>query len=833
MRRLNSSSTKDPSKTTPSRLVNQYFEGLGWKPFRFQRSCWRAYQDGKSGIVHSATGTGKTLAVWLGPILKWLSENQDRHYWNPKRPTAAKILWITPIRALAADTAASLRAPIDAIGLPWEVDTRTGDSRGSAKARQLRRLPTALITTPESLSLLLTHEKVHQQLAGIESVIVDEWHELIGTKRGIQTELGLARLRQFNPALQTWALSATLGNLEQAADSLVGIAPTSEPSIIEGYTKKKIQFESILPRRIERFPWTGHIGTKMAPQVAERLDRVNSALVFTNTRAQTEIWYQELLKQRPEWAGKMALHHGSLDAEVRSWVEKGLQCGNLKVVVCTSSLDLGVDFTAVDLVVQVGSPKGAARLLQRAGRSGHQPDATSQLAFVPTNAIELIELSAAQQAIKEKKLESRRILKKPLDVLAQHAISIAIGGGFTDTELYQEIRTTNAYHTLTREEWEWTMKFIRHGGDSLEAYPDFQRVDLIDGRYVVTQKRVTTLHRMNIGTITSDNSMVVKYVTGKRLGMIEENFLTRLESDDIFTFAGKQLSLVRVKDNVAYVRRATGKSNTVPRWMGGRMPLSAELGEQLRRKLNDAANGIFSGREMRSIRPLLKVQEKWSVIPTAEQVLIESVKNRSGWNLFIYSFEGRLVHEGLAALVAYRLSKLHKTTFSIACNDYGFVLQSPQKVDPATFIDAEIFSPDRMLDDIMQSMNSTEMAKRQFRQVARIAGLIQQGLPHRQKSSKHLMASSNLFFDVFCNYDPGNLLLEQARREVLEQQLDSDRMMDAVYRIRESEIVIQTPTKFTPLGFPLLVDKLRENLSSESLAERIARMQKQLENAAG
>ena len=830
---MNSFIADQVTKVSPSKLVDEYFSQLGWKPFRFQRTCWRSYHNGDSGIVHSATGTGKTLAVWMGPILKWLRRNSNPQKWNVKRPPAATVLWITPIRALASDTAASLRAPIDAMGLPWEIDTRTGDSRNSAKTRQLKRLPTALVTTPESLSLLLTHEKVLEQLSHLEAVIVDEWHELMGTKRGIQTELGLARLRKLNPNLRVWALSATLGNLDQAVDSLVGTNPSREPKLIEGHTKKKIHFESILPTRIERFPWTGHIGTKMAPQVAERLDRVNSALVFTNTRAQTEIWYQELLKHRPQWAGKMALHHGSLDTEVRTWVENGLQCGKLKVVVCTSSLDLGVDFTAVDLVVQVGSPKGAARLLQRAGRSGHQPDAVSQLAFVPTNAIELIELAAAQQAIKERRLERRNLLQKPLDVLAQHAISIAIGGGFTADELFREVRTTHAYRSLQDAEWRWVLDFIRYGGDSLKAYPDFHRVDLVEERYQVTQKRVATMHRMNIGTIASDSAMVVKYVSGKRLGMIEENFLSRIDTDDIFTFAGKQLSLVRIKDNVAYVRRAKGKSNTVPRWMGGRMPLSAELGQQLRRKLDEAAKGIDNGKEMKAIRPLLDVQKKWSVIPKENQVLMEMVKAKTGCHLFIYAFEGRLVHEGLAALTAYRLSKTQKTTFSLACNDYGFVLQSPRSINLDSIEDAKIFSPDSMLDDIMQSMNATEMAKRQFRQVARVAGLIQQGLPHRQKSSKHLMASSNLFFDVFCNYDSGNLLLEQARREVLEQQFDSERMMDAVYRIRESEIVITHPDKFTPLAFPLLVDKLRERLSSESLAERIERMQKQLEIAAG
>ena len=830
---MNEDSPEKGKVPTPLQRIGKYFQRRGWKPFPFQKTCWRMYQAGDSGIVHSATGTGKTLAVWLGPILKWVRENPNPDKWNPKRPPPIRVLWITPIRALASDTEFNLRDPIDQLGLPWKVESRTGDSGSSTKSRQLRRLPTALITTPESLSLLLTHEKSLEQLSGLESIVIDEWHELMGTKRGVQTELCMARLRKLNPKLQTWALSATLGNLDQAVDALVGNENLSETQIIEGYQKKKIVFESIIPNQIERFPWTGHIGTKMSPQVADYLESVNNALIFTNTRAQTEIWYQEILKQRPQWAGKLALHHGSLDSDVRKWVEQGLQTGKLKAVVCTSSLDLGVDFTSVDLVVQVGSPKGAARLLQRAGRSGHQPDAVSKLAFVPTNAIELIELAAAQQAIKENDLESRKCLSKPLDLLAQHAISIAIGGGFTSEELFDEVRSTYTYHSLTKKEWDWVLNFIQFGGDSLNAYPDFKRVLLRDGRYQVTDRKVMTAHRMNIGTITADSSMVVKYLSGKRLGMVEETFLSRLETDDIFTFAGKQISLVRIKDNIAYVRKAKGKPNTVPRWMGGRMPLSAELGEHLRKKLDEAAKGIFRGPEMKTVKPLLHVQKKWSMIPSADQMLVESIKTKVGWQVFVYSFEGRLVHEGLAALAAYRLSKSQRTTFSLACNDYGFVLQSPKPVDLQSILNGEVFRTDSLLDDIMQSMNSTEMSKRQFRQIARIAGLIQQGLPHRQKTAKHLMASSNLFFDVFCTYDPSNLLLEQARREVLEQQLESDRILSAVDRIRESEIVHRTPERLTPLAFPLLVDKLRERLSSETLADRVARMQRQLEKAAG
>lgn len=821
---------------TPTQIVDRYFASVGWKPFRFQRSAWRAYRDGCSGLVHSATGTGKTLAVWMGPILHWLGKNPDRAKWNPKRPPPLRVLWITPLRALAGDTESSLRAPIDEIGLPWSLETRTGDSKASSKARQLKRLPTALVTTPESLCLLLTHERLLEQLSGLEAVMVDEWHELLGSKRGIQTELALARLRRLNPSLRTWGLSATLGNLDDAMESLFGISNPGDPEtsvrLIEGYRRKAIELESVIPERIDRFPWAGHIGTKMVPQVAERLQSVSSALIFANTRSQTEIWYQHLLKARPEWAGEIALHHGSLDTNVRRWVEDGLREGRLKAVVCTSSLDLGVDFTAVDMVVQVGSPKGAARLLQRAGRSGHQPDATSRLAFVPTNAIELIELAAAQQAIRDGRLEAKPLLRKPLDVLAQHVVTAAIGGGFTADQMLDEVRTAAAYQTLTDTEWRWVLDFVVRGGSSLKAYPEFRRVEVIDGRYVVTQRRVATMHRMNIGTIVSDAAMTIKYLKGPTLGTAEEHFLSKLKPGDRFLFAGRLVSLSRVKDNVAYVRRAKGDPDTVPRWMGGRMPLSSELSSELRRKLEEASHGKWIGREMRSLRPLFEIQSRWSVLPKSDELLIERIKTRGGHQLFIFPFEGRLVHEGLAALLAYRISRVCKTTFTMACNDYGIVLQSPVKTDVAEMVNAGVFSPDQLIGDILDSMNSTEMAKRQFRQIARVAGLVQPGFPGRRKSASHLQASSNLFFDVFSEYDPDNLLLEQSRREVLEQQLEASRMFDALERIQSSRVVITEPPRVTPLAFPLLVDKLRERVSSETLAERIARLQRQLEEAA-
>jgi ATP-dependent helicase Lhr and Lhr-like helicase len=432
-------------RRAPLQTILNYFEGKKQKPFPFQRDAWKAYSKGYSGLVHSATGTGKTLAVWLGPILEWLRQNRNRNDWNVKKPPSLRVLWITPLRALASDTENALRSPLEAMGIPWRLESRTGDSSTSRKAKQLVRLPTALITTPESLCLLLTHASLLPQLSGIEAVIVDEWHELLGSKRGIQVELALARLRKLNPALRTWGLSATLGNLDEARQTLVGNIETQPSIVIQGKTKKRLRIDSLIPSKMDRFPWSGHIGTQMVPQVSAEIAQVESALVFTNTRSQTEIWYQHLLQHRPEWAGLIAVHHGSLDMRVRDWVENGLRDGKLKAVVCTSSLDLGVDFSAVDLVLQVGSPKGSARLLQRAGRSGHQPRAESRLVFVPTNALELIELAAAKEAIKQCKLEARELLKNPLDVLVQHAVTIAIGGGFTSNELLDEIRTTKAF----------------------------------------------------------------------------------------------------------------------------------------------------------------------------------------------------------------------------------------------------------------------------------------------------------------------------------------------------------------------------------------------------
>ena len=818
---------------TPRQTALDYFESRGQKPFRFQQNAWKAYEEGSSGLVHSATGTGKTLAVWLGPILEWLRQNKNRDEWNPKSPPALRVLWITPLKALAGDTENALRAPLESMRLPWRLESRTGDSRASIKAKQLKQLPTALITTPESLCLLLTHAPLQTQLSALEGVIVDEWHELLGSKRGIQVELALARLRKLNPSLRIWGLSATLGNLTEAGQALVGCKPIKPCRIIHGTIRKRLRIESLIPERIERFPWSGHIGARMVPQVSKEIEQVKSALVFANTRSQTEIWYQRLLQHRPDWAGQIAVHHGSLDASVREWVEKELRSGRLRAVICTSSLDLGVDFSAVDLVMQIGSPKGSARLLQRAGRSGHQPGAESRLVFIPTNALELVELAAAKAAIKQGKMEARPLLSKPLDALVQHVVTIAIGGGFTSENLLQEVRTTQAYRFLTSEEWQWVLTFVVHGGSSLGAYPEFHRVQLADDRYHVSMQRIITLHCFNIGTIVSDTAIKVKYVRGGTIGMVEETFLSKLKRGDRFLLAGKLVELVVIRDNIAYVRRSKGKPNSIPRWTGGRMPLSSELSMSLREKINEASHGHLMGPEMRSLKSLFDLQQRWSLLPQADELLIEMIGDRSGSQVFLFPFEGRLVHEGMASLLAYRLTRQQPTTLSMACNDHGIVLQSPHPIAIEKAISEGLFSTDRLEDDICQSMNANAMAKRQFRQIARVSGLIQSGPPGQRKSTSYVQASSNLFFDLFCEYDPTNLLLEQCRREVLEQQFEWTRLDRVLKRLQQATIRLTYPTRVTPFAFSLMVDKFRERVSSETLSQRIARMQNALETKAG
>jgi ATP-dependent Lhr-like helicase len=560
-------------------------------------------------------------------------------------------------------------------------------------------------------------------------------------------------------------------------DVLCGPHPEPLPQLVRGKIDKTLVIDTLIPPDPGKYSWAGHLGARMQLPVVEEIANSGTTLVFTNVRSQAEIWYQLLLEARPDWAGHIALHHGSLDKATREWVEQGLKEGTLRAVVATSSLDLGVDFLPVERVLQIGSAKGVARMMQRAGRSGHAPGRASRVTLVPTNTMEIIEAAAARWAARSGRVEKAEAPDQPLDVLVQHIVTVALGGGFTADALYAEVTTAWSYRNLTRAAFDWALAFCAHGGESLAAYPEYHRIVRGDeGVYRVKDAGVAKRHRLGVGTIVSDAAIQVKYLSGANIGTMEEGFIARLKPGDSFFFAGRLLEFVRVRDMAAYVRKATKNKGTVPTWQGSKMALSTELSDAVLEMMQAAAQGDYFEPELEAARPMLLTQQRLSKIPTPHTLLVEGFKSREGQHLYIYPFAGRNVHLGLASLLAWRLARDRPNTFSISINDYGFELVSaePFAVEPVT--SQAVFSGDDLLHDVLASLNSSELAQRRFREIARVAGLIQTGYPGQPKSARQLQASSSLFFEVFRKYDAGNLLLNQAEKEVLSQELEIARL---------------------------------------------------------
>ncbi|MHA7833349.1 MAG: ligase-associated DNA damage response DEXH box helicase, partial [Algiphilus sp.] len=734
--------------------IDGFFDARQWQILPFQRAAWQAYADGESMLIHAATGQGKTLAAWLGPLAEACDAQEP-----------LRVLWLTPMRALAADTQAQLQAAADALQIPWQVGLRTGDSSSSQRSRQRKRLPQALVTTPESASLLLSYGDLLPQWRGLRAIVVDEWHELLGSKRGVQTELVMARLRQLAPDLRTIGLSATLGNVEQAARVLVG--PSGRVRRIGGEAKAPPAIESLLPDTVERFPWAGHMGLSNVEAVAQRLQQAGSSLVFTNTRAQAERWHDALRERLPEHP--MALHHASLDRAARSAAEQGIRDGSLRTVVATSSLDLGVDFAPVELVVQIGGPKGVARLLQRAGRSGHAPGRGSHILCVPTHALELAEFAAARDAIASGTLEKREPLRNCLDVLAQHVCTLALSGRVRAEEILEHAHATHAFAELDATRWQWVMDYVQRGGAALQAYPQYRKVQQdADGVLRIPDATIARRHRMAIGTITADAHMQVAWMSGGRIGHVEERFIAGLQPGDSFLFAGRALTLVRVRDMTAYVRAGRSR-RLVPRWAGGRMPLSSTLAEALLTGYAQADAGAAPGPEMAALAPLLALQSDWSALPGRDHLLVEQVRSREGTHWFVFPFAGRHAHEALAALVGWRLSQQTPVTATLTANDYGFEVLAPELPALTEPLLRQLMTAEGLHGDLLAAINGTELAKRHFREIARVAGLVFEGYPGRGKSTRQVQASSGLIFDVLSRYDPENLLMHQAQEEVVRQ----------------------------------------------------------------
>ncbi len=845
-------------KTIGYQVVEKWLEAKGYHPFAFQEETWEHILQGHSGLVNAPTGTGKTFSVFLGALIQFI--NEDPENYRSRQKNGLQLLWITPLRALAKDIGRAMEEVIAQLGMSWKVGIRNGDTPTSERQKQKRQMPEVLIITPESLHLLLAQKGYPEVFKSLRIIAADEWHELMGSKRGVQVELALSRICGIRACLpemngrqkaistgnrkpetgnlSIWGISATIGNLEQAKDVLLSPLHQCQPKlrsvIVTATVHKKIEIESILPDEIEKYPWAGHLGIKLAEKVVPIIENSRTTLIFINTRGMSEMWYQKLIAIAPDLAGAIALHHGSIEMELRTWVEDVLHTGKLKAVVCTASLDLGVDFRPVETVIQVGSPKGVARFLQRAGRSGHSPDAVSKIYFLPTHSLELVEAAALKTAVQEGVIETREPFILCFDVLIQFLCTLAISEGFRPHEILKEVRSTHCFSEITDEEWREILHFITEGGQALQQYDEFKKVEVEDGLYRIKSRRIALRHRMHIGTIVSDAMLKVKFITGGYVGMVEEWFISRLEPGDAFTLAGKQLELVMIKDMNVIVRKSNVKRSPVPSWLGGRLPLSVSLGKVLRETLNEAGEQITEGVmsehiELQVLQPLLLLQQQLSHIPRSDELLIEQIETGDGYHLFVYPFEGRLVHEAMAALLAYRISRITPITFSMAMNDYGFELLSDQPIPVNDENVASLFSPEDLLADIQRSVNATEMARRKFRDIAVIGGLIFQGYPGEYKKARHLQASAGLLFNVFYEYDPDNVLLRQAFQEVFDQQMEERRLRNMLERIQQSRIVLSYPSRLTPFCFPVKVDSMRENLTSEKLEDRVRRMQSQLE----
>jgi ATP-dependent helicase Lhr and Lhr-like helicase len=806
-----------------------WFKSKDWKPFAFQTETWNAYLDGKSGLLNAPTGSGKTYALWIPCILEFLKENKKEDV-----IPGVRVLWVTPLRALAKDIQRAMQQVCDDIDLRWTVALRTGDTTTTERKNQKKDAPQVLVITPESLHVLLCQSDYPNYLKSVKAIIADEWHEILGTKRGVALELVICKLKQLTDnKIKVWGISATIGNLDEAKRVLLGEDFHEQGITIQSNIEKRVEVISVLPDEVEKFPWSGHLGITLLPKIIPIIKASTTTLLFTNTRSQTELWYQKIVEFAPELSGLIAMHHGSIDAHIRGWVEDALHAEKLQVVVCTSSLDLGVDFRPVDTVIQIGGPKGVSRFFQRAGRSGHRPGQTSKIYFVPTHSLELIEGAALKQAIEEKRFESRKPLEQCMDVLVQYLVTLAVGGGFRAQNIFKEVKSTFCFRNLTSDQWQWAIDFITTGGKTLGQYDEFSKVYNDDGVYKIINAKAAMRHRLSIGTIVGDPSLNIKFLTGGHMGTIEESFISRLNSGDTFWFAGKNLEFVSIKDMTVLVRKSKKKSGLTPVWGGGRLPLSSMLADVIREKLENASNGIFTDIELQTIKPILDLQAKWSIIPDRKTFLIEKCKSKFGNHVFFFPFQGLFVHEVLAGVIALRISRVQPITFSISMNDYGFELLSDQEIPLEEALELDLFSEENLKEDIEHAINKTEMARRKFRDVATISGLIFQGYPGKNIRSRHLQASSGILYKVFETYDQENLLIKQAMEEVMTLQLDQDRLFDAIRAIGDQKIVLKDTHQPTPFAFPILVDTLRrQNLTSEQLKDRISKMQLQLEKLA-
>ena len=807
--------------------ITKFFKKNNWQPLDFQIEAWESYLRGESGIIQVPTGYGKTYAALMGPLLK-LKEL--------KSSKGINILLVTPLKALSRDLKKSIFNATQYFDANITVGIRNGDTSNHEKKKQIIKPPNILITTPESLTLLISNKESNKLFTNLFSIIIDEWHELMGCKRGNQCELALSWLRGNNRNIQIWAMSATIGNIEEAATSILGLSSKMH-KIIKSNLVKRIEINSVIPDNIGTFPWSGHLGIKSHKSLLKEIDKDKSTLIFTNTRNQSERWFQCLKYFNPEMENNIALHHGSLDKEVRKSVEEGVKKGSIKWVVCTSSLDLGIDFQPVDQIVQIGSAKNIGRLIQRAGRSAHKPGGISKILFMPTNALELLEISAMRRLISKGITEKINIPEMSYDVLLQHLVTLACGPGFDPDIEKERIKNCLSYRNLKDEDWKWCLDFLEYGGKCLKAYPKYKKIEKIyefndkkNFKYIVKDKTLIRIHKFNIGTITSDKSVQVKYLKGKSLGSLEENFASKLKMGDTFFFAGKMLEFIKIRDMILYVKKSSQKSSMIPAWVGGQMVISDLLSKNIRKEIS-LTNELFNfkgfvNKELKSLFPILEKQKEISNIPKESQLLTEIYSFKGFNTLFVFPLEGKFVNEGIAFLWALRFANINKATFNIAANDFGFSITSNESYDFSLLTNylSYFMSSENLAKDLESAINFSELTKNKFKNIAQISGLINNNNPSKLKTSNQLSISSNLLFEVFNKYENKHLLLKQSSDEVKKQLLEIDRINSCLQRMSKLDLILNKTDSPSPFAFPLLVERLKNTLSNETIEERVNKL---------
>ncbi|WP_162931698.1 ligase-associated DNA damage response DEXH box helicase [Mesorhizobium sp. DCY119] len=789
----------------------KWFAGRGWSPRAHQIELLSRAQAGKSVLLIAPTGAGKTLAGFM-PTLTELATRPKRKPGQAHR--GIHTLYISPLKALAVDIERNLGKPVGEMGLPITMETRTGDTPQHKRQRQKLVPPDILMTTPEQLALLIAASDAKRFFEDLRYVVLDELHSLVTSKRGHLLALGLARLRSIVPGLQAIGLSATVSEPDELRRWLVSQNPQGDMAdliTVPGGAKPEI---SILESE-ERVPWSGHSARYAIPEIYDAIRRHRTTLLFVNTRSQAEFLFQEL------WRGNednlpIALHHGSLDVGQRRRVEKAMETNSLRAIVATSTLDLGIDWGDVDLVVHVGAPKGASRLAQRIGRSNHRMDEPSQAILIPANRFEVLECRAALEANYLGAQDTPPLIEGAIDVLAQHVLGSACAAPFHADALFEEVRSAAPYVKLDRHTFDRVVDFVATGGYALRSYERYARIKLTkDGTWRVSHPRIAQQYRLNIGTIVEMPELNVRYVRqgrgmvargGPVLGKVEEYFAETLRPGDNFLFAGKILRFEGIRENECFVSNGSGANIIVPSYAGGKFPLSTYLAGEVRAMLADPERWK---RLPEQVADWLRLQKEKSVLPRRDEMLVETFPRGNRHYMVAYPFEGRLAHQTLGMLLTRRLERMGARPLGFVATDYSLAVWALDDMGhmfrtkkPSL---GELFDEDMLGDDLDAWLNDSWMLKRMFRTCAVIAGLIEKRFPGQEKSGRQVTVSADLIYDVLRSHEPDHILLQATRTDAASGLLDVRRLAEMLSRIR-GRIVHKSLDQISPLAVPVMLE---------------------------